>query len=425
MKAQGLLSVMLLGLIGCPSKKPPEASGSPSENPGVTEKLTVDLEALCPTADVAGYQVRRGEASGVNAGEAIAAAREQALQSLGRHVCTGVSELRCAAILRHVKPWREGWFDPAGGWACASVSIDRRELDSLEQDAAVFESNLRNLAAAVAERTGRTPVQVKAPTWASGCSSGGVGQAISAGLFNQLASFPDVRLMPSEDRADRAMRVSMELAPGRGGVALTAAIARPTESTVAPLPGFNFPLDLFEIDADERGQCRGDRELGLSNGERLGEGGLRVMVEVPGVDGEACEGQDVEPVVRVNRPADLQVYSVAKDGRSLLVWPPPGFDSRVEGTLSLGTMTAIAQPQTGDERLVVVALPSGGRWEKTDGWHGFCEVAGGLQPEYYPKSAAVGTATFTVNRSGTGDCPAVPNIEALRDKVVLPPACPL
>lgn len=419
------LMLLVLGAVSCGGSKAKPAAAVPTPGPGATEALTVDMEAVCPTADVAGFQVRRGEASGSNAGEAIAAAREQALQSLGRHVCAGVSELRCAAILRHVKPWREGYFDAAGGWACASVSIERKELDSLERDAAVFDSQLRNLAAAVAERAGSTPVQVRAPTWASGCSSGMIGQAISAGLFNQLAAFPEVRLMPSEDRADRAIRVSMELAPGRGGVSLTASLARPTETTVAPLPGFSFPLDLFEIDVDERGECRGDRELGLSNGERLGEGGLRVMVEVPGVDGEACEGQDVEPVVRVNRPADIQVYSVAKNGRSLLVWPPPGFDPRVEGSLSLGTMTAISQPETGDERLVVVALPRGARWGKTQGWHGFCEVSGGLQPELYPEAAAVGTATFTVSRAGTGDCPKVPNVEGLRQQVVLPPACPL
>lgn len=413
------VAIALVGTLagsGCGPRKVPEP-------PAPTQAEPVDMEQVCPTADVAGYQVRRGEARGTNAGEAIAAAREQALQSLGRHVCAGVSELRCAATLRHVKPWRAGWFDAEGGWACASVSIDRRELDSLERDAAVFDTELRTLASAVVERVGREPVQIKAPTWASGCSSGEIGHAISAWLFNHLADFPELRLVPSEDRADRASRVRMTLAPSSGGVALSASLVEPGEATFSALPGFSFPLDLFVVDSDEAGACRSDRQLGLAKGERLGAGGLRVVVEVPGVDGEVCEGARVEPIVRVNRPAELQVYSVAQTGRSLLVWPPPGVDPLVDDTLSLGTMTAIAQPETGDERLVVVALPPGLPWGRSAGWHGFCEAPGGLGPEHYPDDAAVGTATFTVTPSGTRDCDLLAGIDRVRDQVRLPASC--
>jgi len=421
-------SLLLLGAaavaLSCGTKKAPGTNPAPPADAATLAK-PIDIEALCPTADVAGFQVRRGEAAGANAGEALAAARDRATDQLKEAVCTGVSELRCAAVLRHVKPWREGHFDPAGGWACASVSIAREELASLERDSAVFETELRKLAAAVAERTGRSPLQIKSPTWASGCSSGGVGHAISAALFNQLAAFPDLRLIAPEARADRANLVQMELAPGTAGVELSAKLVRAGESTFSPLPGFRFPLDLFEINANEVGDCRSDRQLGLAQGERLGAGGLRVTVEVPGVDGEACEGDEVEPIVRVSRPADLQIYSVAKTGRSLLVWPPPGLSGQVTGSLSLGTMTAIAQPDTGDERLVAVALPRGAKWGKTQGWHGFCEVAGGIGPEFYPEDAAVGTATFIVYRGGTEGCKRVPGIERVREMVKLPPSCPL
>jgi hypothetical protein len=419
-------AVLRLGVVAvalsCGPKQPPQPAPSPAAAPIVQK---VDIEAVCPTADVANFQVRRGDAKGANAGEALAAARENAVEELKKAVCVGVSELRCAAVLRHVKPWREGYHDPAGGWACASVSVDRQELASLERDAAVFETQLRQLASTVAERVGKTPVQIKAPTWASGCSSGQVGQAISANLFNQLGAFPELRLVPSEDRADKAHRVVMEIAPGARTAALAARLQRAGESTFSPLPGFDFPLDLFVIDANERGDCRSDNQLGLAQGQRLGAGGLRVDVEIPGVDGEACEGQQVEPIVRVNRPADLQVYSVAKTGRSLLVWPPPGMSGRVQSQLSLGTMTAVAQPATGDERLLVVALPAGAKWTKTSGWHGFCEVPGGVGPEFYPSDAAVGTATFTVYRAGTDGCAKVPGIEAIRNQVIAPPSCPL
>jgi len=97
----------------------------------------------------------------------------------------------------------------------------------------------------------------------------------------------------------------------------------------------------------------------------------------------------------------------------------------VESSLSLGTMTTVAQPATGDERLLVVALPPGAKWSKTAGWHGFCEVAGGVGPDFYPDDAAVGTATFTVYQAGTEGCAKVPGIEAVRNQLIAPPTCPL
>jgi hypothetical protein len=421
MRAAPLVAVLVLS---CGPKKAPQV-GPVTPAAVVPVAAPVDMEQLCPTMDVGGFQVRRGDASGPTAGDAITAARENAVADLKAAVCAGVSDLRCAAVLRHVKPWKEGHFNPATGSACASVSVAQAELDTLARDAAVFETQLRTLAATIAERVKTTPVQIQAATWASGCSAGTVGQTVTASLFNQLAAFPDLRLVPSEDRADKAHKIAIDLAPGSRAVALSARLQRAGESTFSPLPGFEFPLDLFVVDAGEVGACRSDAQLGLAQGQRLGAGGLRVDVEVPGVVGEACEGDQVEPIVRVNRAADLQVYSVAKTGRSLLVWPPPGMSGRVESTLSLGTMTAVAQPETGDERLVVVALPPGAKWGRTQGWHGFCEVEGGIGAGFYPEDAAVGTATFTVYRAGTEGCPKVPGIERVRSQAVSPPSCPI
>ena len=405
-----------LALLGCRT-----GATAPPVTSVAADAAKPDLEAVCPTKDVYGYTVHRGESAGANAGEAIAAARESATKGLLERACAGYGEVRCAATSRHVKPWKEGFYDPSGQWACASVSVAAADIESLAADAAVLDTQLRTLAAAVAERAGTKPIAVMAPTWASGCSSGTIGQALSGGLFNHLATHPAVRLVEPE-AADGHQRLRMELAPGATGVTLSAFL-QGTDGKLAPLPGFSFPLDLFVVDEGEDGTCRSDSSLGLAHGERLGAGGLRVRVELPGVDGVACEGGAVGPVVRVNRPARVQVFSIAKDGRSLLVWPPPGGDPLVQREVMLGDMFLVAQPESGDERLVAVAVPDGASLGRTDGWHGFCEVAGGVGPDLYPEDAAVSAATFTVLPSGAGECPAVAGVERLREQVVLPPAC--
>ncbi len=405
-------SVAALTFAGCAPRVVPSAAAP-----------AVDAEDVCPTQDVYGYTVQRGEAAGTNAAQAVAAARHQATRALVDRACRGLSELRCAAVARHVKPWRTGHYDARTRSACASVSLQRDLLDTLARDAAVLESELRALASAAVDRAGGAPLAIPAPTWASGCGAGEIGQVVQAGLFNQIASFPSARVVDADTSVDGAARLVSQLAPGVGGVTLTAWLQRADDATLTPLPGFGFPLDLFEIAATEVGSCRSDRDLGLARGERLGAGGLRVRVEVPGVDGVGCEGKSVEPVVRVSRPSEVQVYSVAADGRSLLVWPPPGVLSRVEHTLSLGEMRLVAQPAKGDERLVAVALPEGAAWGATDGWRGFCESPTGLGPELYPDDAAIGSTTFTILPSGQGDCLAAPDVAALRDAVSVPPAC--
>jgi hypothetical protein len=382
----------------------------------------VAAEDVCPTKDVHGYAVHRGEAAGANAAEAIAAARSAATRGLLERACAGYGEVRCEAVLRHVKPWKEGWYDPGLQSACASVSVAQADLDTLARDEAVLESHLRALAAAAAEKAGSAPLVVTAPVWASGCASGTVGDALAAGLQNALATFPAVKLVEPEAAPATAQRLRLELAPGATGVTLTA-LLQGKGATMTPLPGFSFPLDLFVTDPSEAGTCRSDADLGLAHGERLGAGGLRVLVEVPGIGAAACEGGVAEPIVRVNRPASVQVFSVAKDGRSLLVWPPPGGDPRVEREISLGQMHLVAQPEQGDERLVAVAVPEGASFGASDGWQGFCEVAGGVGPESWPADAAVAAATFTIVPAGTGACKPVAGLEKARAKVVLPPAC--
>lgn len=400
-------------------------TSTPIESPAaVAADAGAALEAACPTTDVPGWSVERGEATGADAGEAIPRSRQAAAEGLMQRACVGWSDLRCAALERHLEPWKDGYFNPQTRYGCASVAVRKEDLDSLERDTAVLESHLRELAAAINTATAGAPIELEIPRWASGCSAGAVGDAVRTALQNQLASYPNVKLIVDGDPAPKGtVRLTTELTPGTTSVALTAWVRTAADATAKPLPGFEFPLDVFDIPTNELGACRTDADLGLVHGERLGAGGLRVRIDSPGLGADACEGTSIEPVVRVNRPSRVQVYSVAKGGRALLVWPPPDVDDHVTTELPLGRLDLVAMPTEGDERLVAVAIPDGAKFGPLDGLHGFCELSGGLSPDSWPEDAAVGSLTFSVTPESTQGCPAAPQAAAARAAVVLPPAC--
>jgi hypothetical protein len=172
------------------------------------------------------------------------------------------------------------------------------------------------------------------------------------------------------------------------------------------LGGFAFPGDLFGDDPDAQAACRGDAELGLKDGEKLGDGGLQVALVVDTHDGVVCPGETLRPVLMVSQQARVQVYSVARDGAGFLVWPPPGEQGLVDDLLDLGAFHAVETPDRGDERLVAVAVPAGQYFGKTEGWTGFCALPGVFGPPYYPAGAAIGTASWRVLPAGLGGCAA-------------------
>jgi hypothetical protein len=130
---------------------------------------------------------------------------------------------------------------------------------------------------------------------------------------------------------------------------------------------------------------------------------LHAEISLPGVVGQACEGQTVNAHVRVDKASRVQIYSVAKDGRGYLIW-----DGQVDKEADSVPLTLTAMPD--DETLLAVAAPSGGNLGIAEGWrpdryqYGVCEVGGGVKASIFPSAAALGSFTYRVVPGGTEGC---------------------
>jgi len=363
----------------------------------------VGVEA-CPEVPPQGYRLERAYGSGSQA-EALEQARQRARSAMIERVCAGYGELRCAAVQRHIGSWGEGSWEPAqrrgqDGTACAAVVVEEAFLDQLGRDYDSFEHSLSQLVVSLRSEAGAALLAVEPPTWDSGCVAGSVGAAVAGELRTLLAG---ARVVP-EGQGDRsASAVVTTLSPGAGGVRLNLSFTPPSGAAVL-LGGFTFPGDLFGDDPNAQAACRSDADLGLRDGEKLGDGGLQLALVVDTQDGVVCPGETLQPVLMVSQQARVQVYSVARDGSGYLVWPPPGEPGLVDELLDLGTFYAVESPDRGDERLLAVAVPAGGYFGKTEGWTGFCRLPGVFGPLLYPAGAAIGTASWRVLPAGLGGC---------------------
>jgi len=388
------------------------------------DNVGIDLEEACPTTPPEGFRTWVGNASGPDKGAALKSAREDALAKATEAACAGFGSLRCAAIRRNMSDWKNGHWDPETGAACAAVALKKTWLDSLERDIEEFARNVDQLAVSVVPHLGEAPLQLEAPVWNSGCAAGEVGAALSETLRNALAYPGSVRLVPDGATDPGAAVLQLKLTPSADKVILSASIQPPGETALVPLGGFSFPLDVFEVDADEEGTCRSDQALGLVDGARVGADGRRVWIAITSDRGLFCEGEQLEPIVMVSQPSRLRVYSVAHDGDAYLIWPPPGHPDRVDGRVSLGKVDLVALPEEGDERLLAVAAPAEGNLGMTDAWEGFCRVPGVFSEALYPSGAAVGTRTFTVLPPGSGECAAgTPQGESIKTALAGAPMC--
>lgn len=394
---------LLLILVACGPKAPPVIAADVGP---------VDMEAVCPTTPPTGYRVERGEGTGTTAADALAAAREAATQRLVMGACAGLADSRCDALRRDVKPWKEGHYDPITKSACASVAIEKSSMDAVTADRYALMDHIDAFATRVAAE-GVDSVDLPPPTWQSGCSAGLPGARLSALTRNALAK-------RGVSATASTPSLLQQLTPSADLVTVNTSLLSADSKSI---PGFSFAPDLMGIASNETGACRADGELGLVGGERPGENGLRVKVRMPSTDGVLCEGETTEPTIEVNQPARVQVYSVSRDGRSMLIWPPPGGDDAVTGSMNLGEVTAIAQPDSSDERLIAVAILANRDFATTASWQGFCEVSNGLTPAHYPDGAAIGSATLHILEAGTEHCADVPGIAEKRNALFSPPSC--
>ena len=298
-----------------------------------------------------------------------------------------------ALYLRRGVPRRERWR------ACFTLQIPRKwaDIEYLQQE---FRSDLRSLGMQIAARHGGVPVRVEPPTWAeSQCSVGGAGEV----LVSELAgAFGPVGLrVQGGDPLSPSIRVILARSGEQLDMVTTHVAPDGAESRFPPI---RFFPELYGLEGDQEASCRWDRELGLAEGHRRGADDRSVRVVIPNNTGEFCEGDRMEPMVVVDRPSRVRVFSVERDGTALVIWPYlPSQDDRVERTLSLG-QAQVQRPKIGEERLVAVAIPAEEDFGDTAAWRA-CKWPSPFDNTAFGEGSAVGSVGFLVAPEGTEGCP--------------------
>ena len=295
----GLLALLWCAGAGPAFAKPPAPAPMPA--PGLAE-----AEA-CKRVAVENFQIHTGFAEHAEKSVAIASARRDARRQAIVALCSGKSEARCAVLKRHINPWRDPYFNPETGAACAHVGVRTSYVDDDRGEQAALEKDVAALASAILAKAGGR-LALAPPLWTqSGCIAGQAGTSVLSALRNALAAKAAVELV--SDPAATAVVISLDPQPGT--VVLTAAL-RQSSGAETLLPGFSFPEDLFD-EGDTRGTCRFDSDLGLVQGRRRGPDGRLATLDVGGA--RFCEGDIIKPVLRVNQPSVVKVFSVARNGR--------------------------------------------------------------------------------------------------------------
>lgn len=410
---------LLLALVTTADARPPKDEGpSPEE----LAAAAAAAEAACARDTPENFQIHTGVASDPDEATAVRTAISDARSRAITSLCAGKSAQRCLGLQRHLEGWKTPHYNPHTLKACAHVGVHRKYIDDLEGEQAQLERDVAKLAARIADKTSGRLITLAPPVWAtSGCSAGEVGLALTSTLRNDLGTH-GLRLTEEGDRSTKAVAVRIKLTPRTPDVVLSADLREPGKPGLLPLEGFDFAQDLF-VTTEEQGDCRWDSDLGLVDGQRLGTGGHEVRVTLGTTSAQFCEGEQIEPRVQVNRPSVVKVYSIARDGEALLVWPPPGQDGRVDDVASLGEMNLVLLEGKGDEKLLAIAVPTGGSHGPAEGWTGFCKLGAAISAAHYPSGAAIGTSTYTVQPEGQGSCPSRPELRRLRNQMPTLPEC--
>lgn len=362
-----------------------------------------DAKLACDKNPPPHHRRALGRGSGTEK-KALREAHEAARQTLLQETTVGFSDVRRDALAAHIV---SGESDYSRRQACAAADVDRRWIDAFAAEADQYEADIASLAESIAQRVGEGGLlQLDAPTWAHSSCVAAIGPTLTTALRNALASHA-VQLVRRGSSNPAATRLRLELAAEAQGVRLSAALYRRDQGTEAPLPGFQFPLDLFNTTVAEAGACVSDAALGLQQGQRAGA--VQIALDLPTQDGFICESEQLAPALRSSTPVYAQVFSIYGD-QTLAVW-----SGRVDGTVSLGSFQAVRLNEE-DEKLLVVAAPSQQALGALAGLPAFCRLDGGLKPALYPDGAAIDSATYTIWPAGTHGCADVDTLEEARQR---------
>lgn len=300
---------------------------------------------------------------------------------------SGYVGYRRDALRRRIRDWSKD--EIRRGVACVRLLVPRAALDSLDLDGDRFDAALAGRLAA------QGPLQLAAPRWSTGCVAH-LAELVQERLLGLLPG----AIVGHDDPARRT--VSLRFAANQQAATLTALVDD------ASFGGFDFPLDVLALDPEEAGECATNAALGLAADASARSNGLVVSLDLLDHEGQACDGDRDTLVVSTDRPAPVQVFSLAKSGRGNYLG---AFD--VDGRTVLGSGTWVVSPEPGDERLVAVA----GDYAATASWTPGCRLREPWSRAWYG-DVAVGTETFLVRPQG-GACPALSGASlAARDEAI-------
>jgi len=259
----------------------------------------------------------------------------------------------------------------------------------------------------IPRRDSRRDLFVDSPRWSDGCIAKPGGSLIYNMTMSSLASATSRRSFSLLDQADpEAYTLRTTLSRGPTDVFIHMDLKRTERGASLPLGGYRVSSSFAGMDLEESSSCQTDSALGLSLGERTGDG-PQVVVSMPIGDGQLCEGEPVSASVFVDAPARVRVFSVTAEGRGFLIWPPPGGSDRITREASLGQMHPVIHPELSEPRLLAVAIPGESSWGEMERWNALCRVPGDFGDEFYPSGSGVHAISYTVipdddSRCGSG-----------------------
>jgi hypothetical protein len=353
-------------------------------------------------------------------GEAMALARAEARKALETELCNAMPD-DCKRYSGYITEWQTpGIYDKATRRACATAVVELRLLNPDRQrgDAETAISKLGDELAKKLVAAGQTSVRLTDPHRSDGCALPEL-EPVRMWIRARLGNEGIATVADNAEAAAPELDLSAAVSQGHVTLAATVTLADGKQIVATPI---GFLAAAYNVPSSSAA-CVGSARLGLDGrGQRTGAVNLDMKVATRG--GGLCAGQPIEPVVTVDQPGHLHVYSVDASGSAYHIWPIEGSD-RVEGSFDLGESWAVPSSKGDDETMVAVIVPEGVALGPLSKHQGFCRVSSPFGPSLYPPGATVVSQTWhVVSGEGCGPVPAnVPSPDLLESVLNGAPEC--
>ncbi len=352
-------------------------------------------ELDCP-AELEQFKAHIGYGTGKRRVEALQEAKADAERAARESVCYGVGRSRrCDSAFADLVPLAEHDVIRENRLyqACYAVASDWDKIIDIDRDMKQLRRNLSNFGRRAAETASDTPVYVNGPKWASGCALGSVFDQIKEQVMAELPSVLEYHEFDPTRHAELRLKVVM----GQEDSQLNGRIKLPREEGAAPVPGVVWPSDLLDDKPQDSQMCLTDDRVGVSEGQKQSDEGLKVSVSLDPTKTLFCAGEEALVRVETNQPARGRLLTADREGTVIQVWPSAGEDDLLNPAkpLTLGISMLLGE-DLGQERLMMVAVPAGSSLGSLGKSQRSCRAPEPWQKRLLPPGAAVDSLAFQV-----------------------------